>query len=553
MPGPAAEPTRIRRLLNGLDRATGGLSSRFSAWFDRVTGGKITDTAHEQLHRLRSFGLRTRVAVSARDVHMLAAPRVNDLAIAERGDDTSAEPLRPAKPRKHGKPRILFASEMRPSISGNLLEIHKRMVERGLDEAFDLRFSFRTLDAVTPEGTAWLASEVAAADIILVDDYFPLLNKVSLRSDQRLIQVWHAGSGFKSVGYSRFGNYGSPRLTDTHRKYTFAICGSEHLVHVYAEVFGLPEEAVIPTGLPRIDSFLDPGRTAGVTAEFAARFPELKDKKKILFAPTFRGVGAKSAFYDYSQLDFERLYEMCGDEYVFLIRMHHFVPGAPPIPAEYADRILDFSHFPDTNDLLHSVDILVTDYSSIIYEFSLLDRPMLFFAYDKELYSATRGFHRDYDDMAPGRVCTTFDELLSAIEGGDFDEWKIARFREENFDHVDTGSSDRVIDQLILSDPRETAEAIARREEEELRAERARRLAAEQVFVDNPDHEKARRFLEDSFERERARERELELERELMQEQDRATEASAGSVDGEDATDMESAVGDTALKVGAES
>ncbi len=495
-------PTQIRRFLNGLDRATGGGSGRFFAWFDRKTNGNVADVGHRVLYRTRMLGLRVRTAVVGRDVRLLSEPRAKDLATAEGGDlrhgSDSGSVSSSSKVRKrNGKPRILFASEMRPAIAGNLLRIRDRMCERGLDETYDMCFSFRTLDQVTPEGTALLASEVASADIILVDDYFPLLNKVTLRDDQKLIQVWHAGSGFKSVGYSRFGNYGSPRLTDTHRKYTFAICGSSHLAPVYAEVFGIPEADVIPTGLPRIDYFLDPARIEKVTAEFVDSYPEMKSKKKILFAPTFRGEGAKTAFYDYSQIDFERLYRMCGNEYVFLFRMHHFISDPPPIPVELSDRLFDFSHFPDGNDLLHSIDILITDYSSILYEFSLLNRPMLFFAYDKELYSATRGFHREYEAMAPGRVCTTMDELVEAVERADFDREKVERFREENFDHIDTNSADRFIDQLILGDPRSTPEALEAVLRDEEKSALALRLAAEQFHVDHPDHEKARKAVED--------------------------------------------------------
>ncbi|MBW1640528.1 hypothetical protein G3H63_15805 [Microbacterium resistens] len=486
-----SRPTRIRRVLNGLDRVTSGASGRAFAALDRLTSGRVTDTAHRQLYLIRMFGLRLRVAVAGRDIRLLAEPRAKDIATAENSGATFAK----ARVRT-GRPRILFASEMRSGLTGNLLRIRDRLVERGLDRDFDMSYSFRTLATATPESTHAVAAEVNAADIILIDDYFPLLNKIKLRQDQRLIQVWHAGSGFKSVGYSRFGNYGSPRLTDTHRKYTFAICGSSHLVPVYAEVFGIPESAVIPTGLPRIDSFLDPERIAAVTSAFEADYPEFAGKKKILFAPTFRGEGAKTAFYDYSRLDFQRLYEMCGEDYVFLIRMHPFVTTPAPVPEEFTDRIIDFSHYPDSNDLLHSTDILITDYSSILYEFSLLDRPMLFFAYDRDLYSATRGFHRDYDEMAPGRVCLTFDDLIEAIENQDYEQWRIEEFRRENFDHVDTHSADRVIDQLILGDPRASLAAFAAKERDAARLARARRLAAEQYHEDNPDHAGAIETLE---------------------------------------------------------
>ena len=480
---PSSQPTRIRRVLNAMDRVTGGLSGRLSAKFDSLTSGRVTEFAHHQLYRVRMVTLRGRIALSGRDLSLLSEPRSKDIAAAE-----SDAPSFAKSRQRSGPPRILFASEMRPTLAGNLLRIRDRMRERGLDSHYEMRYSFRTLDTVTPEGTMLLASEVNAADVILIDDYFPLLNKVKLREDQRLIQVWHAGSGFKSVGYSRFGNYGSPRLTDTHRKYTFAICGSSHLVPVYAEVFGIPESSVIPTGVPRIDTFLDPVRVPQVTAAFDDAYPDFVGKKKILFAPTFRGESARTAFYDYSQLDFARLHALCGDEYVFLIRMHHFISDPPPIPEEFSDRIFDFSHFPDGNDLLHSTDILITDYSSILYEFSLLDRPMLFFAYDRDLYSATRGFHRDYNEMAPGRVCLTFDDLVAAIENEDFEQWRVEEFRRDNFDHIDTDSADRVIDQLILSDPRQSQEAIAERERDAARVERALRLAAEQLHVDRPNH-----------------------------------------------------------------
>ncbi|RZI94896.1 MAG: hypothetical protein EOO67_03715 [Microbacterium sp.] len=122
------------------------------------------------------------------------------------------------------------------------------------------------------------------------------------------------------------------------------------------------------------------------------------------------------------------------------------------IPEQYRDRFFDFTTFPDGLNLLHVTDVLITDYSSIIYEFSLLDRPMLFFAPDKVNYAATRGFHRDYDETAPGRVCETFAEVVDAIRTGEFEQEKVARFREENFDRIDTGAADRVIDWLILGE-----------------------------------------------------------------------------------------------------
>ncbi|MDF1489941.1 CDP-glycerol glycerophosphotransferase family protein [Tessaracoccus caeni] len=372
--------------------------------------------------------------------------------------DRAARALRARTGGTH-KPRILFASEMRAQIEGNLLAVRDRMIERGLDKQFDMQFSFRTAGTATTMGFVRLLQEMGRADIILLDDYFPPLGWLSLNPDTKIIQLWHAGSGFKSVGYSRFGKFGSPGLANAHRKYTYTITGSHHLKHVYSEAFGIEEEAVIPTGLPRIDTFLDPTAQEASLRDAYAAFPEFKGKRVIMFAPTFRGRGARQATYPYEKIDFEALYELCGEDTVVAFRMHHFIPGNVPIPEHMRDRFIDVAHYRNGNDLLLLTDLLITDYSSIIYEYSLLNRPMLFFAYDEQVYSSVRGFHRPYQETAPGKVCHTFDELLTAIHDEDFETWRTDQFRQENFDNVDTHSSDRVIDWLILGEP--PAEAVA--------------------------------------------------------------------------------------------
>ena len=346
--------------------------------------------------------------------------------------------------------RILFASDQRLKLDGNLLRVHERLVERGLDADMDMKFSFRLPRTGGWGTTLRIIYLMATSEVILLDDYFGILKSLPMNPRTKVIQLWHAGSGFKSVGYSRFGNPGSPKLWHPHRQYTYAITGSEHLRHVYAEAFGIEEEAVIPTGLPRVDWFLDEQRRAEFTERFATEYPELVGKRIILFAPTFRGRSIYTAFYDYDQIDFDKLYEACGDDTVVLFRMHHFVKKPIDIPTQYRDRFFDFTRYADGLNLLHVTDLLITDYSSIIYEYSLLDRPMLFFAPDKVNYAATRGFHRDYDETAPGRVATTFDEVIDAIRTGQFEQEKVARFRAENFDRIDTGAADRVIDWLIL-------------------------------------------------------------------------------------------------------
>ena len=349
---------------------------------------------------------------------------------------------------------ILFASDARSDIEGNLVRIRDRMVERGLDERFVFQYSLRPPHGNSKWSTLRVIGRLASADIVLLDDYFALLEFLDLSVDTKVIQTWHAGGGFKAFGLGRFGKRDSPMLYNAHRRYTYAIVASAQLIPVWAEAFGIEETAVIPTGLPRIDTFLDPAQARLSIEAFRARNPELDGKRLILFAPTFRGQGTRTAHYDFARLDLAKLYDVCGDDTVILFHLHHFVSARIEIPPELSDRLYDVSDYSDTHGLLHCADVLITDYSSIVYEYSLLDRPMLFFAYDADVYQAARGFHHSFEDTAPGKICRTVDDLVTAIRNDDYETWKIERFRRDNVDVLDGGAADRVIDELILSDPR---------------------------------------------------------------------------------------------------
>ncbi len=237
-----------------------------------------------------------------------------------------------------------------------------------------------------------------------------------------------------------------------HKNYSHAIVSSDHDVPFYAEAFGIPEARVVPTGIPRMDRYFDEAaRAAGLEAAHGA-FPETVGRMTILFAPTFRGEGPKTASYDLAGLDYAALHELCVEkDAVVIIRMHPFVTEPLAIPDAFGDRLLDGSATPiDVNDLLFAVDLLITDYSSIVFEYSTLGRPMLFYAYDLEDYVASRDFYVPFESFVPGRIVRTFPAMLDAIRAEDFEVEKVGAFARRHFAHLDGGSTDRVIDELIL-------------------------------------------------------------------------------------------------------
>jgi CDP-ribitol ribitolphosphotransferase len=347
--------------------------------------------------------------------------------------------------------RILFATDSRKDLSGNLQWVHDRMKERY--PHLDVRYLFK--EKVSKHRPWWdkvrMPWLLATAGTILIDDYYPVVYGISLRKNTQLIQLWHAVGAFKTFGYSRVGKPGGPSPSSkAHRNYTKAIVSAQEVAKYYAEGFGIPVERVVATGIPRTDVFFDEAIREQTRASILRQFPAFQGKQVILFAPTFRGNGAKTAYYDYDRLDFNQLYDLCKEKNaVFILKIHPFVDEKPPIPEGMEDVFFDLSHQREINDLLFLADVLITDYSSTCFEYALLGGPMLFYAYDLEEYISQRDFYYPYKDFVPGRICQTMEELLRAMHEEDYQQEKVAPFRHKYFDHTDGRSTDRVVDLIM--------------------------------------------------------------------------------------------------------
>lgn len=386
---------------------------------------------------------------------------------------------------KNKKNTVLFLSEQSDVIGRNLQAVLTRMKERNMED-YSILTSARPAAARKQSMKSWfsLMRKLAMSTIVVLDDHAPILDWLTLDDKTKVIQLWHAGAGFKSSGYSRWGHDGCPAPYSAHRQYDFGIAGSKQIAPFFSEVWGIADEQVLPTGMPRMDLFLDDKHKKETIDRLYERYPMCRNKKVILFAPTYRGRNKKTAYYPYDLIDFKRLYEVCGEEYVVIFKMHPWVSEAVPIPEEYDGRFLDLNQYPDINDLFYITDLLISDYSSNIYEYSLMEKPMVFFAFDEIQYSCSRGFHRDYEESAPGKICRTFDALLQAIQQKDFEEEKQKRYVEKHFDFIDTHASDRVIDWLILGElPKDTIQALQEIEEANQRMHKQRFMIKEESKI----------------------------------------------------------------------
>ncbi len=284
--------------------------------------------------------------------------------------------------------------------------------------------------------------------VIVTDDFLPLLRDIKLRPDQKVFQIWHAGGAFKKMGFDAPSSlnplYGTK---DTiHSQYTAVTVTSEYCREAFSSAFGLPLSKILPLGLPRTDKLLRENELSRIRNGVFKRHPELKDKKIYLYCPTFRENGNERVYFD-PKIDFKKLDGDLSDDELFVIHRH------PTVTYRFFDeplsKVLDLSDSENTLSLMAVCTLLITDYSSVIIEGSILRLPMLFYCPDFETYE--RGFYLSYPDDLPGDMITSPDSLLSASRSAVSDR----RFdKEEKFRHKQTAacdgkSTDRIVNVIM--------------------------------------------------------------------------------------------------------
>ena len=304
-----------------------------------------------------------------------------------------------------------------------------------------------------------LCLKMGSAGCILCDDTCNLFGAFRLRKGTKLIQTWHSCGAFKKWGECISGlSFGEDieelRKYPAHTNYTLCTVSSEECVWAFKAAFGLPEEnsCVRATGVSRTDVFFKPENRTAAYERFGKGCPEAENalrsgKKLILYAPTYRGDADKA--YIPEKLDTELMKKELGGEYILLIKRHGFVKKKWDIPESCADFAFDVSESMNIEDLLFVSDICITDYSSLIFEYSLFERPMFFFAFDLDEFYDYRGFFYDYTDFAAGPIVKTTEGLICKIKDKNgFDRDRIKEFRQKFMGACDGNSTQRIVDYI---------------------------------------------------------------------------------------------------------
>ena len=289
---------------------------------------------------------------------------------------------------------------------------------------------------------------------------YRMLNHQYPRKGQVYLQCWH-GTPLKRLGYDiKEGDNVMNSLPEVREKYrsdakkfSYLLSPSPFATDKFATAWNLNETGqrhkIIEEGYPRNDRLIN---ASDEERDALREKLGIGQKKAILYAPTWRDNQHTSGEgYTYkTELDFDRLQRELGDEYVILFRAHYLVANSFDFD-KYRGFVMDVSSYSDINELYIASDILVTDYSSVFFDYANLLKPMIFYMYDLEEYEGEiRGFYLSLDEI-PGPIVREEEKLLEAIKASD--EWspdeKYMEFHKR-FNPLDDGhASERVLKRIL--------------------------------------------------------------------------------------------------------
>ncbi len=357
--------------------------------------------------------------------------------------------------------KVVFVEIRLPSLTNSLQLLYDKLyMETELDlHCHFLRNTFVSRKEYRERCKAFIA-DIATAKYVFMDEATNVNGCFEMRPETVVTQLWHGCGAFKKFGFSTADAiFGASRKDmenyPFNKNYTHVTVSSPDVIWAYEEAMRYTHESgvVKALGSSRTDIFYDEEFIRSAYDELYEKFPAAKGKKVILYAPTFRGRVAKAK--SPNVLNLTELFEAFGEEYVVIMKHHPLVRKRPAIPEELIDTFaVDFTTDMSIETLLCVSDICISDYSSLVFEYSLFERPMIFLAHDLEDFFDWRGFYYDYDELTPGPVVKTTQEVIDYISDIDnlFDKQAVKDFRNKFMCSCDGHATERIIDTVFGDD-----------------------------------------------------------------------------------------------------
>lgn len=354
---------------------------------------------------------------------------------------------------------ILFECMLGRNYSGNPKGIYEEMVRQGLDKKYRIFWVFEEPDQMQIIGNAKKLKRnrlehlkyLCKAKVWVFDTRQP--GFVVKRPETTYIQTWH-GTPLKKLGLDMddvqmAGNKGiesyKANFWANSRRWDYLIAQNKYSSDIFKNCFDFKKN-MLDIGYPRNDTLIHNNNK-----EYIDKLKEKhgipKDKKVVLYAPTWRDNQSmgKGKYIFNPFLNFDVLKRNVEEDYVFILKYHYLIASELDW-SRMEGFIYDIKE--DIQELYLMADILMTDYSSVMFDYSILKRPMIFYTYDLDEYCDNRGFYFDFLEEAPGPFVRNTDELISVLKEHDFAQYKdkYNAFNEKYNSWDDGKASEKVVE-----------------------------------------------------------------------------------------------------------
>lgn len=322
------------------------------------------------------------------------------------------------------KKRIIFESGVGKQYSDSPKYIYQEMLSKRLDYEYIWVYNGKNKIPGNPKIIERLSPlyyyYLATSEYWINNQNFPFY--IQKKKKQTYIQTWH-GTPLKKMLHDVESFTGKDegykaRVSQATAQWDYLISPSRYATERFKTAFKFKKE-ILEVGYPRNDLFYLPSEEKeNLAKNIREKLKIPADKKVILYAPTFRDdqIDKKNKYQFQLELDLQKMYEELSDEYILLMRMHVVISNKIKIPSDYSDFIRNVSSYSDIQELYLISDICITDYSSVMFDFANSKKPLLFYAYDLELYRDTlRGFYMNYTEELPGPIVRTTEEIVKSI------------------------------------------------------------------------------------------------------------------------------------------
>ncbi|MGI6018583.1 MAG: CDP-glycerol glycerophosphotransferase family protein [Marvinbryantia sp.] len=271
-----------------------------------------------------------------------------------------------------------------------------------------------------------------AGYVVVCDNFLPAAS-CKKRSETKVIQLWHGCGALKKFGYDTPEDIPSYYKGNVLRNCDCVTVSAPWCVPYFASAMALPQERIMPLGISRTDLYYRPEFLKIVRKRFQNEYPQAAGKKVLLWAPTFRGNAAQARVCGQEAID--RLAQKLGEEWCVIKCLH-----------PHMRKKLPKGNCLTAEELLPVTDLLITDYSSILFDYLIFQKPLVRFVPDYQEYCKNRGFYMDYETL-PGAMVESEDDLYAAVvkEAQDYDKEALKKTFEKYMSACDGHATERIM------------------------------------------------------------------------------------------------------------